>query len=249
MFSNLIAYTQVICMKLTNLMRSKITVLILLFAFLSSCEGDFITSKMQEGVIHYRIEYPSIPADNYMLDLMPKEMTTSFSDGEFRSDISAGMGLFRTSIIFNHEQEGLVHSLKLLNKKYASSLTANEIAIVNPHFKEINVKETGKSKTIAGLKCSEVLVEMKGDSLWQFKLYYTSEINIDEPNRFTPFKAIDGVLMEYEMINYDTHMRFVAERIESKEINHESLKLEKDYEMVSASRLNDEIKAIFAKVK
>lgn len=94
-----------------------------------------------------------------------------------------------------------------------------------------------------------MLVEIKGDSLWQFKLYYTDEIKIEHPNRFNPFESIDGVLMEYEMINYDTHMRFVPERIETKEVDQESLKLEKDYEMVSANRINDEIKAIFAKVK
>lgn len=236
-------------MIITTLERVKVSLIFLLTALFSSCEGDFIGSKIDEGVIHYRIEYPSIPEDNYMLDLMPKEMTTSFSDGDFRSDISAGMGLFRTSIIFNQDQKGLVHSLKLLNKKYASSLTSSEIAIVNPHFKEISVTKTGKKKEVAGLECKEMLVEMKGDSLWQFKLYYTDKIKIEHPNRFTPFESIEGVLMEYEMINYDTHMRFIAERIETKEVDQESLKLENDYEMVSANKINDEIKAIFAKVK
>lgn len=216
---------------------------------LSSCENILFNQGVKEGVIHYRIEYPSISEDNYMLDLMPKVMTTTFSKGEFRSDISAGMGLFRTSIICNKSQEKLVHSVKLLNKKYASSLSQADIVKINPHFNEFEITKTEQTKMVGGYECKEAIVEMKGDSSWQFRLYYTNQIKIKQPNRHSPFHEIDGVLMEYEMINYNTHMRFVAEKVEEIKVDQAILKLEEDYEIVSPDKLNGEIQAIFAKVK
>jgi hypothetical protein len=184
-----------------------------------------------------------------MLDLMPKEMKTSFSDGEFRSDIVAGMGLFKTSIIYNRDEENLIHTLKLLNKKYASSMSKEDIERIHPHFNHLRIEETGATKKVAGYDCKEALVSIGGDSSWNFKLYYTTEIKIKNPNQHTPFQDIKGVLMEYEMINYNTHMHFIADKVEQVEVDQNSLKLEQDYELVSANKLNQELETIFAKVK
>ncbi|MEQ8908847.1 MAG: DUF4412 domain-containing protein [Vicingaceae bacterium] len=216
---------------------------------LTSCENIIFNQGVNEGVIHYRIDYPAIAKDNYMLELMPKEMKTSFANGEFRSDITAGMGLFRTSIICNDDQEELVHSVKMLNKKYASNLSQSDIIKINPHFNDFKITKTGNTKTVAGYDCKEAIVNFRGDSAWQFRLYYTDQIKIKNPNRHSPFHEIDGVLMEYEMINYQTHMRFIAEKVEEIEVEASSLKLEDDYEIVSADKLNGELEAIFAKVK
>ena len=57
--------------------------------------SNLTTSKVDKGTIEYTISYPNIPEDSYLLDLMPKKMETHFLDGSFRSDIVAGMGLFK----------------------------------------------------------------------------------------------------------------------------------------------------------
>ena len=54
---------------------------------------------LKKGVITYKIEYPGISEDNVMFDLMPRRMEMSFKDDNYRTDIIAGMGLFKTSII------------------------------------------------------------------------------------------------------------------------------------------------------
>jgi hypothetical protein len=229
--------------------HQKICILLSFCLALSGCDNILFNSGVDQGIIKYKIDYPDIPKDDYMLDLMPKEMETIFADGEYRSDIIAGMGLFKTSVICNTDQEELIHSVKLLNKKYASNLSKADIKKLNPHYLSIDIKKTGKTKTIAGYECKEALVKMKGDTTWEFKLYYTDKIRIDQPNRHSPFAEIEGVLMEYEMINYDTHMHFVAQQVIEKEVKREDILLEEDYEMVSADKLNKEIEAIFAKVR
>ena len=220
--------------------------ILLLAGTMSSCENPF-TKDIKEGVIYYSIHYPSISEDNVMLDLMPKKMETTFKNNCYRSDIIAGMGLFKTSIIKGESQEELTHTVKMLNKKYASVLNNEELISMNPTLANITLEETGKRKKIAGYNCREVLVLRDGKEI--SKLYYTKDISIDKPNEITPFHEVPGVLMEYEIINYDTHMHFVVEEVIEKEIKSSDIILEEGYELVSPERLTKEIQAIFDKVK
>ena len=87
-----------------------------------SCSEGIFESGLSEGVIEYKIEYPHIGEDHVMMDLLPQKMEMTFKDGEYRNEISAGMGLFKTSIIKEKENAKLIHSIKLLNKKLASEL-------------------------------------------------------------------------------------------------------------------------------
>ncbi|MEQ8624030.1 MAG: DUF4412 domain-containing protein [Vicingaceae bacterium] len=217
-----------------------------LFTF--SCSESTFDNRLNKGVIEYSISYPSIAEDNYMLDLMPKKMETSFYKGNFRSDIVAGMGLFKTSIISEKESNKLVHSVKMLNKKYSSSLSLEEIRDLNPNFKDIQITPINDTKEIAGYTCKAANVEVDGDSTWHFKIYYTDEININKPNRHTPYESISGVLMQYEIISYNTHMLFTAKKVVPLKDSIDT-KLGEDYEQVSPQRLKEEIEAIFAAVK
>ena len=213
-----------------------------------SCNDSLFDTGTDKGVIEYTISYPSIPEDNYMLDLMPKKMITTFHEGSFRSDIVAGMGLFQTSIISEKGSDKLVHSVKMLNKKYASTLDIEDINELTPKFKNIQISPLDEKKEIAGYLCNAADVKVIEDTTWQFKIYYTNEINIKESNKHTPYKSISGVLMQYEILSYDTHMLFKAKKVLPLEDSIE-IKLEDDYEQVSPKRLKKEVEAIFAAVK
>mgnify|MGYP000418656174 CR=1 FL=1 len=45
-----------------------------------SCEDFSFHNGIKEGRIEYSISYPGIPEGNYVLDLMPKTMETTFSN-------------------------------------------------------------------------------------------------------------------------------------------------------------------------
>jgi GLPGLI family protein len=225
--------------------KSWITILIISFHF--SCSENPFSKSIKEGVIIYNITYPSIPEDNVMLDLMPKKMEMSFCNNSYRTDIIAGMGLFKTSIISEAKKNQLTHSVKMLNKKHASVLSSSDIENMNPELKGIEIKITGEVKEVAGFKCQEAIIFKKG--VESFKVYFTDDIKIKDPNKATPFKDIPGVLMEYEMVNYDTHMHFIVDEVIEKEVHKDDLLLEEGYEMVNAERLSKEIQSIFNKVK
>lgn len=219
-----------------------------LLLLLFSCSEDAPYSGIDRGVIEYTISYPDIPKNNYMLDLMPKKMETSFYKGNFRSDIVAGMGLFKTSIICEEGRNELVHSVKMLNKKYASTLNFEQILDFNPSFKNIEITVLEEKKDIAGYTCQAASVKVLGDSSWSFTVYYTNEINMPNSNRHTPFKSIDGVLLQYDILSYDVHMIFTAQKVIPIE-DSINVKLEEGYEQVSPERLKKEIESIFATIK
>lgn len=214
-----------------------------------ACSDLPFSNQIKQGSIEYSITYPNIPEDSYLIDLMPKKMETRFVDNSFRSDIVAGMGLFKTSIICKEGENSLVHTVKMLNKKYASNLNSSEIKDFNPDFKDIQLEPLDETKTIAGLKCSAFKVTVKSDSTWNFVLYYTKDIKIKDSNKHTPFHEIDGVLMQYDIVSYDTHMRFIANEVSELKIDDDEFVLSEDYKIITPPELKKEIETIFANVK
>jgi hypothetical protein len=228
--------------------HSKLWALIVASLLFACSEGIF-KKGIKEGVIEYTISYPDIPENSYMLDLLPKKMETAFSNGEFRNDIIAGMGIFKTSLIRLEENKGIIHSVKLLNERVASELQAEDIERFNPAFRDLQIEPTKGGKEIAGYYCKEAKVTVKGDSTWTFTIYYTEEIDIEKANQLSPFEAVEGVLMEYHVISHDLHMHIQANRVLEKKIDTESLRLEDNYVMVSPGELSDKIESLFEKIK
>lgn len=227
--------------------KSSNFILIICLLFAVACSDNPFSTKISEGIVIYKIEYPSIDSDNAMLDLMPKKMEMAISGEDYRTDIIAGMGLFKTSIISKGSQENITHSVKLLNKKYASELGHDDIKIINPTLANLNIEFTKNTKEIAGIKCKEAIVKDSQGN--EFKVYYTKSFKIKNPNKGTPFEEIPGVLMEYEFVNYETHMKFIAEELKEKPIEKTDLDLESGYAMIEPVKLKEEIQSIFDKVK
>ncbi len=236
-------------MPFTPSIHKRIQYFFILLLFTISCDSGIFESGIKEGVVEYKIEYPYLKDDHIMMDLLPKKMEMTFKDGEYRNEISAGMGLFKTAIIKEKENQKLIHTIKLLNKKLASELESSDIESLNKDFNKIEFEATGNMKEIAGYHCKEVIATVKEDSTWEFKLYYTEEIAIQDPNYLNPFHPIQGVLMQYEMINHDLHMLFTAVSVHKKEVKREDILLAEDYVIVTPEKLESELDAIFEKVK
>lgn len=216
--------------------------------FFSACDNIAFQNGIDEGKIEYDITYPNIPEDNVMLDLMPKNMRTTFVDNNYRSDIIAGMGIFKTSIIASAGEDKLVHSIKMLKTKYASELTSDDFKKFSPKFNQIEVKLNDETKEIAGYHCKAADIKVLGDSTWTFKVFYTDEIKIKNSNIHTPFKDINGVLMEYQLLSNNIVMHFTATKVIQEEIDISEVKLEDGYEMVEPMKLKSEIEKLFANI-
>lgn len=235
---------------LLTLKRSWSTMIVVFFTLsFVSCEDFSFRNGINQGKIEYDITYPNIPEDSYLLDLMPKKMETTFKNNNFRNDIVAGMGMFKTSVICGAGQNTITHSIKILAKKYASTLTPDQVSALNPDFQNIEITLTEEEKEIAGYHCKSARVDVLGDSTWSFTLFYTDEIRIKDANIHTPFKEIDGVLLEYDIYSYNTHMHFSANKVIQSEVQKEDVTLENGYEIVEVEKIKSEIEGMFEKIQ
>lgn len=207
-----------------------------------------VNNEVDEGVIEYNIIYPNIGENDILLEFLPNKMEFIFKNNSYRNNINAGMGLFQTSIINNKSENNIIQTVKLLNNKYASYLEPDDL-LRNPNFQKLEIKLLDGKKMVAGYPCKIAQITVRGDSTWTYKAYYTDKIKIENPNRFTPFEKINGVLLDYQIVKYNTHMHFTASEVIAKKISVPFEEIEEGYEIVPSEKIGSEIKNIFAKLK
>ena len=69
-------------------------------------------------------------------------------------------------------------------------------------------------------------------------MYYTNDIGISHSNWYTPFREIEGVLLEYQVRKYNYEMRLTALEVIKEEINDNVFSVPGDYENISKQEMD-----------
>ena len=210
----------------------------LLLCFITACRQITDKKFISEGIIKYDITYPDATEDDVLVGLMPKTMIFKFKDDKIAFEFDGGMGLFKAKFISDFEKQSVLHMVKILNKKYAVTYKSTEINSLN-EMPGINIKHTGERKNIAGYDCQKSSISFKDDEFSSFDIYFTEDLNIKTPNWSTPYKEINGVLMEYQMKRYNVVMHFTAVSVESAEIDDHDFQKPEDYKIVSQDEMDE----------
>jgi len=210
--------------------------------FLASCGlgSDGKKEGSNEGVIVYELTYPQFTEDNIFTSMFPHEMTFKFKDNDTKSELKTKMAVFSTSILVEHNSRSLTHLVRVANQY--SGLVMDSAQIVDMYGKapdDMSVVQTSKTKTIAGYLCKHARVSFDTDSTRNFDLYYTEDINIDDPNWCTPFHEIKGVLMEARMNKFNIDMHMVAKSVTFQEFPEEEFKVTQQYNPITAEEMAD----------
>lgn len=64
-------------------------------------------------------------------------------------------------------------------------------------------------------------------------VYYTDEIQVNQPNLTNPFHEIDGVLMEFEIWLHNLRMRMSAYNVVEKKIHEKEFSIPAEYQRIS----------------
>ena len=64
-------------------------------------------------------------------------------------------------------------------------------------MKDIEIKTTGKTSVICGYHCKNAQVTFACNRNKVYDIWFTDEINVKDPNAGTPYKDIEGVLMDF----------------------------------------------------
>lgn len=209
------------------------------FTLLFSSCGNLSFNKLTEGVINYEVTYPNSGKNESIIAMMPSTMIYKFKDNKTCAELTGNMGVFGTSLISDFESKTLYQTFKVLGKKFGSTLhqkEVNEAIAKEPKMEIVYSKET---KQIAGYNCKKAIIVFEDKSIPSFDIFYTNEIKIKHANWYTPYKEIDGVLLEYKVTRYNIEMQFTATNIEHKEITDDLFKLTPDYKMISVAEMDE----------
>lgn len=211
---------------------------------LNSCSELVRDDRISEGIIEFKVTYPKLKNSSVLKDFLPNKMTMKFRDNKFHSELSAAFGLFKTNIIAISDEE-YAQTVKLIDKKYAVRYNRKTSEESNARLPAVSIRHTGNTKKLAGYTCKEAIIEVDKPEKEIYKIYYTDEINIEDPNWFTQFADIDGVLMEYQVERYNLCTRFQATSVEATKIEKDIFEVTDEYELISEERLNMEMMDIF----
>lgn len=220
-----------------------IVILINLSLLINSC-GEKSDSQ-EEGQIEFKITYPKMDKKNFMLDFMPKKMVMKFKDDTYSTNLSAGMGMFKSNFICDKDNNKFIQQVKLINKKYAMVLDSEGIIKSIANKDSFTVEHTTEVKNILGYNCNKAIITVNNEKQDAFIVYYTDKIGLKSPNWCNEFSEIDGVMLEYQYEKYDVCMRFTAKKIEFKDIDDSEFELDKEYKLISETEMDKEMKEIF----
>jgi len=150
--------------------------------------------------------------------MLPKKMVTTYKNNNYVYEIEGFFGLFVIRNIVNPKKTINNTQLAVLDKKFYFEGEMADPAVGFGMMPEMEVTYTGETKNIAGYNCEKAIIALKGDGDQSLEVFFTRDIPIENPNRTTPYRDIDGVLMEFYLQLHNIKMKLVANAVYEKKI-------------------------------
>lgn len=221
-----------------------IITLFIIPCFISSCDVDLFDTRMSEGEVVYDVSYPYTESTGFMANMLPEEMVLKFKNNNMYSDLSAGMGMFRLTFITDNEKKTMAQLLKVMNKKLVSNLDEELSQEMIETFPSMTIVHTDDTDTIAGFHCKKAIAIYDHYAKPEVIIYYTDEIKLKDPNWNTQFHEIDGVLLAYEVEQFNLRMRLTAKEVRNADIENDVFIPNEDYEEVSPKQMQLEMEEL-----
>jgi len=205
-------------------------------SILASCRGDRVYKNMREGEIYYNIKYVNNPS-TLSTDFLPKELIIAFRNDLISTSLRTPIGNSGLTTVVNPKQKIYDTYLNILSFKYYFEGNYNDMQPGFASMAEITIHDTGRRSVSCGFNCIQAQVDFPDKKKTRY-IWYTSEIKAESPNRMTPYKEIDGVLMDFFYIIGDAELQFTADEVLVKEIPDKEFERKKNYRKVSARYLD-----------
>ena len=211
-----------------------------LFSSCSMIEGE---AGISEGIINYEVSYPYY--DGLMKEMLPDEMTLTFKDNVYNTELSSG-NMFRTSFIADCPAKTLLHSLKFMNTKSKVVLDQEDVVRMLENLPPFTIVETNDVDSVAGFLCSKAIGVFDDISLPDMVILYTNEISIDDVNWCNQFSEIDGVLLAYETEQFGLRTRYRASSIEELKVEDANFEVSSEFEGVTPEEMHVKLANLFS---
>ena len=212
-----------------------ITAIIALTGYSCNHKGG---KNIDQGEIHYSISY-SGKVGFMPKEILPKNMIVAFKEDKILYNISAPFG---NSGILNvsNPQTGIFNTyINLLGFKYYYTASPGENYPGFDAMKGIEIHKTPGISVICGFTCKSADITFPNDRKKVFKVWYTDEIDVKNPNAATPFNEIHGVLMKFFFVMNEAELHFEAETVYKKEIPDKIFEQKEKYLKISRQDIDD----------
>lgn len=227
-----------------KILTSRYLVFCLILITTLSCEKRSHKKVSEQGTIIYNINYLDEKVGNYSESLLPHKMESSFKDGMVKNSIEGALGFFSLVNITDLDEMTNITLLKFVDKRYVYKGKRKEPPCCFMDLDGMEIKFTDNTKRIINFNCNEAIVSFPGTDRKSFPVYYTTEINFDEPNALSPFKEIPGILMEFHACLGGTNVNIVAEKYKPGKIPDKEFFLPKNYKEIKKDELEDILNAL-----
>jgi len=216
----------------------RLIIIITVLTLFVACDSSIFSGKLKQGTIEYKLEYLDDANEKPIISLLPTEMKIQFKKGYYLQSVEGWMGIFRMAGVNNVKEKKKSALLKIMNKKYLYQVDGNSDGFGFNPMKDKKIELTKETKEIAGYKCKKANISWNN---YDFVVYYTDKIKIDEPNWNNPFPEIDGVLLEYQYEMFDIKTKVTATAVIKEDVPDDVFEIPAGYKNVSKKEMEDVI--------
>lgn len=186
-----------------------------------------------QGIVTYEITYESDELSAADRAQLPTEVVVYIADNKVRNDqISA---FYSMSSISDFNDGSTIILIDAMGQKIAvkQSKEDTEEALAEMEAPEIKLIE--EFKEIAGFRSQKAEVNMDGEIV---EVFFTNELDVPaQMNDLSGFKGIEGLLMEYTIIQGEMIMTMTVKDINSTRVRPHMFKIPDGYEIKSPEEL------------
>ena len=216
---------------------------LIILVLVNSCSINHKVKGIREGEIRYKITYLKDATENPLIGLMPTELNMVFKDNNVSMSVEGWMGIFKSSFIKRNKNSEMITLLKIMNKKvYCQSATSTGLLGVDD-FSNMSISFDNLTREILDFKCNHAIASIPEKQM-EFDIYYTRDIQIEQPNSNTPFEEIPGVLMQFQMQMDGIPMQLVADKLTKFEVPENVFDIPDEYQKISIDQMDEIFKSL-----
>jgi hypothetical protein len=197
---------------------------------------------IRAGEIIYEVDYPSIDKEKNTLTymLLPKKQRFIFNQNQLAMVINKAM--FEMQITMSTDQSYFHSYYNLDQPKYMYLENTLTKELVNS-FPKYEIEYTDEEDTLLGFTIKKAWASHP--EIGRKEVWYTNDIELKHPNWYNPYRDLDGVLMQYSILQFGVIMEFKAHNFQPSNDVNASIELDKSGEKMDFKPFYKELDELF----
>ena len=170
----------------------------------------FGQKKVSELTLVYDASITTGSKEPKLADAFDGAVTTVYIKGNMsRSEMVSSLAAFTT--IHDARTGAAVVLQEVSGQKLLIRMTGDNWNEKNKRYDGITFTSTSESKQIAGYNCIKTIATLKDGT--SFAVFYTKELLADNQDYSYQFKTLDGLPLEYELIQGSLKIKYTVSKI------------------------------------